>query len=257
MSLNMKVQIATLKGIHHLLLVAGDLEVLLDEHEVDRDEIEIRDLWLSPWADDVIQHGLRAIAQPDTEIDQENFVETTLVVANIGGHKVVATDVNHLEIARDDIDTQLDFFTKKFNVPVSCYDSLARGIKTLSNCKPWAHDIMAIAMKVLTRTIGDASAGMDYGVATVVAFKTTMVIGQRVRDIMAIALIGKACELSLVVTSWHDPEDKSLDRYFETLVEADRVIAIESQHLHVITAMDYLVQTYFVAGESPWPGIEI
>jgi hypothetical protein len=203
MSYTQKVQVATVNGIEHLLIVEGDLEVLLDEYEVNRDEIEIRDIFLSPWADDVIQHGLKAI---------------------------VATEPQ----------------------------PLARGIRTLTGQKPWHHDLdSTIAMKVNSLLDGDISFGMDYGAATFVAFKTTMPHNQRVRDIMAIVPIGKACFPPVITTSWHDPFNTELDRLFETVEDASSTIEIGLQHLKVITALDALVQMEFIPWERQWPGIEI
>lgn len=256
MSYTHKVQVATLNGVDHLLLVQGDLEVLLDEYQVGRDEVTIRDMFLSPWADDVIQHGLKAIAPaPVVGLPIGSFSETNLVSAEIGGLRLVGCNEQQLELVRDQIDPAIPVVAQP--VYTACYRELARGIKTLSGDEPWHHDTHSIAMHKLDTVVGDISAGMDYGVATTVAFKTTMVVNQEIRVIMAIALIGKSCDPALIVTSWHDPINSDCDRFFDCLEEAGEAFEIECHVLKVIIAMDALVQAMFVAGTKPWPGIEI
>ena len=259
MSYTHKVQVATLRSVDHLLLVEGDLEVLLDEYNATIDEVTTRDLFLSPWADDVIQHGLSAITQTPTPVDHdpESFAETGLVAAEIGGLNFITYNEQQLEVVRDEIDEKIDFAVKPVYTELACYRQLARGLLTLTGNKPWHHNLDSIAMKKLEEIIGDMSAGMDYGIAQVVGFKTTMIVERRVRDVMAIAVIGKTCEPAMIVTAWHDPHNSDCDRYFECIEEAQEMFEIECHHLKLIIAMDTLVQMLFVAGEKCWPGIEI
>jgi hypothetical protein len=252
-----KVQIATMRGIDHLLLVEGDLQALLDQYQASSNEVVLRDLFLSPWAGAVIDHGLKAIA-PAAEVDPESFAETALVGATIGGLNFVACNEQQLEVVRDEIDTRLKLNVKPVYTELACYRQLERGMLTLTGQKPWHHDLdSTIAMKVNSLLDGDISFGMDYGAATFVAFKTTMPHNQRVRDIMAIVPIGKACFPPVITTSWHDPFNTELDRLFETVEDASSTIEIGLQHLKVITALDALVQMEFIPWERQWPGIEI
>jgi hypothetical protein len=262
MSYNQKVQIATLRGVDHLLVVESDLEVLLDEYQAGIEEVVLRDLFLSPWADDVIRHGLKAIAPAPApaaaKVDPDSFAETSLVSANLGGLNFIACNEQQLEVVRDEIDSKLELRVEPVYTELACYRQLERGMLTLTGNKPWHHDLdSTIAMKVNSLLDGDISFGMDYGAATFVAFKTTMPHNQRVRDIMAIVPIGKACFPPVITTSWHDPFNTELDRLFETVEDASSTIEIGLQHLKVITALDALVQMEFIPWERQWPGIEI